>query len=274
MSSYEPHMLFCRRMTPLRLRQMTWTEVEALDPSRVVAILPVGAVEAHGPHLSLLTDGVIADAMAGAAAEKLEGAGLVPVLLPPLDYSAALFAEQFPGTISVEPETIKTLIFDIASGLARWGVPIVSIANAHLDPAHLTSLHAATNALRAAGKIKVAFPDLTQPPWGSRLTEEFKSGACHAGQFEGSIVMASRPELVREEIRKQLAPNHKSLSKAILEGRSTFAEAGGPQAYFGDPAAATVEEGAETIQILGEILAEAALRELGMQMPAAELELA
>lgn len=265
-------MLFCRRMSPLRLREMTWTEVEALDPSRIVAILPVGAVEAHGPHLSLITDGVIADAMARAAATKLEQAGLVPILLPSLDYSAALFAEQFPGTISVEPETIKTLVFDIASGLARWGVPIVSIANAHLDPAHLTSLHAATNALRATGKIKVAFPDLTQSPWGSRLTEEFKSGACHAGRFEGSIVMAAQPEMVRDQIRRQLSPNYKSLSKAILQGRSTFAEAGGPQAYFGDPAAATAEEGAKTIEILGGILAEAALRELGMELPTAKLE--
>lgn len=251
---------------------MTWTEVESLDSSKVVAILPVGAIEAHGPHLSLLTDGVIAEAMADAGGKKLEQAGLVPVLLPPLDYSAALFAEQFPGTISVEPETIKTLIFDIASSLARWGVPIVSIANAHLDPAHLNSLHAATNALRAAGKIKVAFPDLTQPPWGSRLTDEFKSGACHAGRFEGSIVMASRPDLIRDEIRQRLPPVHQSLSKAIREGRSNFAEAGGRQAYFGDPAAATVEEGQKTIQILGDILAEAALRELRMEMPAAELE--
>ena len=48
---------------------MTWKEVEALDREKCVAILPVGAVEAHGPHLPIVTDVIIATAMAEAAAE-------------------------------------------------------------------------------------------------------------------------------------------------------------------------------------------------------------
>ena len=259
-------------MSALRLREMTWTEVADLDSSRIVAILPVGAIEAHGPHLPLITDGVIVDAMACAAGDRLKAAGLVPLILPALDYSAALFAEQFPGTISVEPETVKALIFDIAASLSRWRVPILAIANAHLDPAHLNSLRAATNAVRATSRTKVAFPDLTERPWGSRLTDEFKSGSCHAGQFESSIVMAAQPGMVREEIRAQLSSNQRSLSEAILAGHSTFAEAGGPEAYFGDPAAASAEEGSQTGQILGEILAEATLRELGLRVPGEKLE--
>jgi len=117
---------------------------------------------------------------------------------------------------------------------------------------------------REQQKIQVAFPDLTRRPWGSRLTEEFKSGACHAGQFEGSVILAARPEWVREEIRTTLPANPTSLSTAIRQGRSTFEEAGGPQAYFGDPAAATWDEGEQTIQVLGQILADAVLQELGM----------
>ncbi len=252
-------------MPALRLREMTWTEVAALDISTVVAILPVGAVEAHGPHLPLITDGLISDAMACAAASRLEEAGLVPVILPALDYSAAHFAERFPGTISIESETVVRLIFDIASSLTRWGAPILAIANAHLDPAHLSSLHAAINAVRARGRVKVAFPDLTQRPWGSRLTEEFKSGSCHAGQFETSIVLAANSAMVRQEIQRGLSANQKSLSEAILAGHSNFEDAGGPRAYFGDPGAGSAEEGHKTIQILGEILAESALRELGME---------
>ena len=253
---------------------MTWTEVADLDSSTVVAILPVGAIEAHGPHLPLITDGVISDAMACAAAEILANRGLQPIILPALDYSAALFAEQFPGTVSVEPETVRRLIFDIASSLSRWRVPILSIANAHLDPAHLSSLHAATNAVRSGGKIKVAFPDLTQRPWGSRLTTEFKSGSCHAGQFETSIVMAAGAEMVRETARSTLAPNQRSLSEAILAGESNFAEAGGPLAYFGDPAAASTEEGLQTIDVLGDILAESILREIDMEPVESRAELA
>lgn len=244
--------------------EATWTEVDALDRSRVVPILPVGAVEAHGPHLPLTTDGIIAASMASAAAGRLEEAGLIPVLLPALDYSAAPFAEAFAGTISISPVAVETLLGDIAASLSQWGAPILAIANAHLDPAHLGSLQAATEAIRAAGRIRVAFPDLTRRPWGSRLTEEFKSGACHAGRFEGSIVLAAKPEAVREEIRLSLAPNPVSLAAAIRGGQTSFAQAGGAQAYFGDPAAASAEEGERTIAILGEILAEAVLIELGM----------
>ena len=251
-------------MPPLRLREMTWTEVEALDRSRVVALLPVGAIEAHGPHLPLITDGIIAHSMVHAAAARLEAAELMPLLLPPLDYSAAPFAESFPGTISVAPETISALIVDVADSLATWEIPVLAMANAHLDPTHLGALHSATAAVREKRQIKIAFPDLTRRPWSSRLTEEFQSGACHAGQFEGSVILAARPEWVREELRTTLAANPASLSTAIRNGLSTFEEAGGPQAYFGDPAGATWEEGEQTIQILGQILADAVLQEMGM----------
>jgi creatinine amidohydrolase len=237
---------------------MTWKEAARLDPARTVAMLPVGAIEAHGPHLPLATDGIIAEAMVAAAADRLLGRGLVSVLLPTLPYTAAPFAAAFPGTLSLRPETVTALLADLARALAASGLRLLAIANAHLDPAHLGSLHAGAAAARAAG-LAVAFPDLTRKPWALRLTPEFKSGACHAGRFEGSVVLAARPDLVREPLRLTLPPNPASLSAAIRAGKSSFAEAGGPEAYFGDPAAATREEGEETIGVLGEILAEAVL---------------
>ena len=73
------------------------------------------------------------------------------------------------------------------------------------------------------------------------MTDEFRSGAAHAGQYEGSIVMARASHLVREEIRRELEPNPASLSVAIGEAKRNFEQAGGPRAYFGYPARATVE---------------------------------
>ncbi len=243
-----------------RLSDLTWTEVDSLDPDRVIAILPAGAVEAHGPHLPLSTDGIIADAMAAATAARLHAAGWMPLVLPTVHYSTAPFAAGFAGTISVGAGTVTGLIVDI--GAALPGCRCLAIANAHLDPAHLGSLHAAAEELERRG-VAVAFPDLTRKPWASRLTDEFKSGACHAGRFEGSIVMAARPDLVRDAVRSRLAPNPASLSRAIREGRRSFEEAGGPQAYFGYPADATSEEGRATIEILGRILEEAIDARLG-----------
>ena len=240
---------------------MTWEEVRDLDRSRAVALLPVGAIEAHGPHLPLSTDVVIAEAMAEAAAERLSRAGCSALVLPTLTYTFAGFAAGFPGTVSVRPDTVAATIVEIATSLHRGGISLLGLANAHLDPSHIDALGMAVEAVRESGLMTIVFPDVTKRPWAGRLTEEFRSGACHAGRYEGSIVMARAPELVRDEVRRSLPPNPASLSAAIREGKRTFREAGGPRAYFGAPAEATAEEGESTIQLLGTMLEEAVLAE-------------
>lgn len=262
-------------MTELALQ--TFEEIRALDRARVVALLPVGATEAHGPHLPLGTDVVIAEAMARAAAATLATRGFAPLVLPSIAYSTAEFAAGFDGTISIRPETLRALVVNVARSLARRGIARFAIANAHLEPAHLQALDAAVEEIRAtievaratvrdtravgpenraAGRVAVAFPDITRKPWALRLGDEFRSGACHAGQYEGSIVLAARPETVREAARAALAPNPTLLARAIRDGKRTFEEAGGPRAYFGDPAAASAEEGRALIETLGQILVE------------------
>ena len=239
---------------PLRLASMTWQDVQELDRERAVAILPVGAIEAHGPHLPLVTDGIIAEAMASAGASRILAEGRPAVLLPTFDYVAAPFAASFPGTISVRPETVTQLLVDMARSLAEQGFRTLAIANAHLDPAHLGAIHAAAEICNGENVIEFVFPDLTQKPWAQEMSDEFKSGACHAGQYETSVVMAVRPDLVREGVRRQLPGNGNSLSTAIQEGKSRFEEAGGSFAYFGYPAEATATEGTDTVRLLGDIL--------------------
>lgn len=243
----------------LRWAELPWSEVDALDRYRAVCLLPIGAVEAHGPHLPLGTDALIAEAMAEAAAERLAARDLLPLLLPTLAYAPAPFAAAFAGTVGIDGAALAATLAGIARSLAHHGFGTLAFANAHLDPAHLRALHEAEQSILRDGLLVAVFPDLTRRPWAERLGEEFRSGACHAGRFEGSVVLARRPELMRTEVAAELPANPASLSRAIRDGRSTFAEAGGPRAYFGDPAAATAEEGRATIAVLGEILAEAVL---------------
>jgi len=239
------------------LGEMTWEEVRDLDRARTVAILPTGAIEAHGPHLPLNADVVIAGAMARAGGEALVSGGLLAVILPPLAYSAASFAAGFPGTLSVGGDTVSSILVDLAQELTRQGFRALAVANAHLDPAHLDSIAEAERGARAGGMVPLIFPDITKKPWATRLTEEFRSGACHAGRYETSIVLAERADLVRETIRKGLPPNPASISKAIRSGARSFEEADGARAYFGWPADATPEEGRASIEALGAILADA-----------------
>lgn len=253
------------------LADMTWEEVRDLRRDGAVAILPVGAIEAHGPHLPLSTDVIIAEAMAEAGAARLADHGWEVLVLPPLSYSAAPFAAGFPGTLSIGPETLTRTLVDIARSLGSHGIAVLAIANAHLDPANIGAIGAAAEecgrgeleaAEAGSAACRIVFPDVTRRPWAPRLTEEFRSGACHAGRYEGSVVLAAAPSLVREKIRSGLAPNPVSLSEAIREGKRSFEEAGGARAYFGYPADASAEEGERTIAALGLILAEAVLAEL------------
>ncbi len=244
-------------MTVCWLATATYEDVAALDRRRAVAIVPLGATEAHGPHLPLSTDVIIVEAMARAGAERLSQQGATVVVLPTMALTPAPFAAAFAGTLSVRAATLVALLEDVADGLAAQGFTRIVVVSAHLDPEHLGAVRDAVETIRADG-LRVAFPDLSRKPWSQRLGEEFQTGACHAGRFETSIVLAERPDLVRD-IRTELLPNPASLSVAIRAGQTSFAEAGGPRAYFGWPADATAAEGRTLIDALGAILEEAAL---------------
>jgi creatinine amidohydrolase len=245
---------------------MTWEEVRDVERSRAVAILPVGAVEAHGPHLPLGTDVVIARGMARACADLLAARGRDVFLLPPVWYTAASFADAFPGTVSIAADTTRDTIVQIAAALGAQGIRTLAVANAHLDPVHLGSLRGAVmeseRGARAGESARVVFLDITSRRAAERLSDEFRTGACHAGRFEGSIVLAEAPELVRSDIAAGLRPVPSSLSDAIREGKRSFAEAGGARAYFGWPADATAEEGRASVDVLGEMLAGAVLEDV------------
>ena len=254
----------------------TWTELAELGlgphpptphGSHVVAILPVGAIEAHGPHLPLVTDVIIAAAAAKAALPGLRRLDLHPILLPPLHYTAAPFAAGFPGTISLQPATFSALLTDIAASLEQQGVAALVVVNAHLDPAHLAAIGVVAE---RGGPMPVIHPDLTERRWALRLGDEFRSGACHAGRYETSVVMAAAPELVRDEERRGLAANPASLSRAIRAGAATFEEAGVGEAYCGDPAAATAREGEDTVAALAAIVVEAVAGRLAGRVGQAE----
>ena len=239
----------------------SWTQVrDALASGKpCVAILPCGATEAHGPHLPLSTDVIISEEMAQASLPALRAAGFVAFVLPPLAYAPANYAEAFAGTVNVSAETAKALLVDIARSLKAQGFACLALANSHFDPANVAMLREAAAEIAALG-LPVAFPDFTRRKLAQTLTAEFQSGACHAGQYETSLVMAARPELVDDQSRRALADNPSSLTEAFQKGAKTFAEAGGPDAYFGYPQRASIEEGRESYRIMAAALV-AAVRE-------------
>jgi creatinine amidohydrolase len=234
-------------VTVLQFESMAWPEVQALDKSRTLALLPVGAIEAHGPHLPLATDVLISVEMARRAASKLSAQGWVVLLLPPLSYTAAEFAKSFAGTICLTRETVQATVREVAESLRRAGVKYVCVANSHLDPENIEGLR------QACAASDIVFPDKTRRRWVQTLTDEFKSGSCHAGQYETSLILAVRPDLVRPGHRL-LPPMEVNLAEKISGGSKGFEEIGMKDAYCGAPSKATQEEGEKTFEILSDMI--------------------
>jgi creatinine amidohydrolase len=249
-------------------RSLSWPAFRALPAGTVIAVLPLGALEAHGPHLPLGTDMVIAEAMARAGADRLSRRGFTPVLLPTMPVAPAPFASDFAGTIDAPAAATTALLSAVAQSAGRHGARATVVANAHHDPAHVCAIREAVEEVQARRAAPLIFPDLTRRRWAERLTDEFKSGACHAGRYEGSVVLACQPDLVDAERMAGLPHNPRSLVDAIARGDRTFQQADGHDAYFGWPSQATADEGRDIIERLGAILEEAVVDGLAAQTSA------
>ena len=225
------------------LADLTWQEArETLLPETVV-LLPIGAIEAHGPHLPLNTDVIIAAQLAFRAGNCLAEQGTCVVIAPPVCYGVSYVGSCFPGTIPAPREIVTGLVACVLTELARWGPRRLVVVHAHLEPAHVDALSAAVALAAQTSGAAVAFPDKREPRWATTLSEEFQRGARHAGAYETSLMFAVQPEAVRTELLPNLSPVDVDLPARLKAGARTFAEAGGKDGYFGNPAMASVAEG-------------------------------
>ena len=209
-------------------------------PEGAVHLLPLGATEPHGPHAPLSTDTLISVGICERAAERLDGE--VPVLvLPAMPYGVTRYGSAFPGVVSISEETLRSLVAEIAESVGR-----LVLVNSHFEPEQVETL-------RATG---LPLLDLTRRKNAERLTDEFRSGSCHAGRYETSLVLADRPELVHADRMQALDERHVEMPAAIAAGQTDFLAMGMDQAYCGAPAEASADEGRETFETLTEMLVE------------------
>ena len=214
-------------------------------------ILPVGSCEAHGPHLPLDTDVRIADRTAELAAAELDA-----VVLPALPYGVTEYAAAFDGTIGVPATVVIASIDAVARAAVRQGAVGVVITNAHFEPAHIDAIFRAVAGLGDLG-VPVVFPNVASRRYAHRLGVEFPTGACHAGDYESSMVLAMRPDLVDSAAMHALPDVPIDLARAMRDGAHDFVEAGGVDAYFGWPARSDAQRGHELLAELARIVVEA-----------------
>jgi creatinine amidohydrolase len=188
---------------PILWEELTWKDVDELTRTMKMAIIPTAACEQHGPHLPLSVDTIDCYEVAKRVSERTG----VPVV-PPLTYGCSQSHGDFPGTLSIRPETMMRMICEIVEWLYRSRIRKVLILNGHMwnwGPIY-----------SARENLRYDFPDLqvrvlnwweTTPNTMAKLVVDcpiFPS-YIHANIAETACVLAVRPDLVnmREAIDEE-----------------------------------------------------------------------
>jgi creatinine amidohydrolase len=188
-------------MPPTRFwADMTWRDFERADMSKVIAVLPVAAVEQHGPHLPLGVDCFVNEGWVGRAAAALPS-DLQVLFLPVQTVGVSGEHTGFPGTLALSIETAVRAWTDIGDSVARTGCRKLVVLNSH--GGNVAAIEAVTLRLRMRWRMlavhaswrRLGYPD------GLFSSREMAHGV-HGGDSETSLTLAFRPELVRaDEVR-------------------------------------------------------------------------
>jgi creatinine amidohydrolase len=258
----------------LELAKIPFPEAARLAQSgKALTILPVGVVEEHGAHLPLGMDSFAAEAYAASAAPHLEENGYEVVVAPTINYGVARAAIGFPGTLSLEPGTLKALVVDIGRSLAKHGLNRLVILNGHRDLHHMKALDDARAALvaeKTAQVLCVGFsidPVVTAACHRDGVKHLYRSPRPdregHGGESETSVALHCFPELVQQEIIGQLEPNFDYDVEAFRNETKDYWTISGGRGYFGSPQAASAETGENLVAIRGRNIAQVILKTWG-----------
>lgn len=177
----------------------TALQLQALAASGdAVAVLPIGAVEQHGPHLPVGTDFLVAQDLAAMAMEKLNSEKQF-FLLPAITYALSIEHIHVPGTITLMPETLIHVLTDIGDSLLRLGVKKLVLVNCH--GGNDSAIQIAGRLLRGKGmKLYMVNGGAIRDRLGAQEYD------VHADEIETGMILAAHPEMVdREKITEELS---------------------------------------------------------------------
>jgi creatinine amidohydrolase len=200
-------------MTRMRRRywqDMTTEEFAALDGTRVIALLPVAAIEQHGPHLPVSTDACINQGILAHALELMPD-DLPVTVLPMLPVGKSDEHLGFPGTLTLSAETLIRLWTEVGLSVARAGVRKMVLFNSHGGQPQVMDIVARDLRVRF-GMLVVAYSWYAAGvPSGLFDPDEVRHGI-HAGAIETSMMQHLRPDLVRLDLAANFRPLMAELS--------------------------------------------------------------
>ncbi len=224
------------------LAELTWPEAEARFRETDLVLLPVGAIEQHGPHLPLDTDAYDADRLAREVAAACSDPK--PLVLPLIPYGVSYHHEDFAGTLSVRNETMAQIIYDIGMGAARCGATKLVIVNGH--GGNGAALAFAAQMINRDARIFTCVESGETSDVDIDAMAETHNDV-HAGEVETSTTLALRPELVRMDKARSAVPGFSSRYLDFTNQRgvdwNAYTHRISPSGVLGDPTKATAEKG-------------------------------
>jgi len=195
--------------------ELSAPELRSIVEDTTIALLPVGAVEQHGPHLPLNTDTALAEGMAHEAASRVKSA--VVLVLPTVSVAKSDEHLGFPGVLTLDGPTLQSVLVQIGRSVARSGVRRLVFLNAH--GGNVPVLQTVIRQLRiekamfcvSAGWMSMGYPA------GVISQNELRDGI-HAGLVETAAMLHFRPDLVKMELAKNFVPT----SRAVAESNTVL----------------------------------------------------
>jgi len=257
------------------IAEMTWFEVEDAAKAGAILLWAFGVIEQHGPHLPTGTDVYLPSAVLRAIRRELERRGTRALIVPPYYWGVNVVSGAFPASYRVRPALMAELMADVFASFASDGFTQAFCFSGHGDALHNQTLHAGvTLGFERSGldtsfvtdralaeRIGLDSSDARLTLYDTQATEpEFQfmgigqsSGYCdvHAGRWETSMMQCICPTLVREDERARLEPTRYGMEDlAVWRLGNEHARRKTPLGYFGDPAAATAQEGDRSMRQL------------------------
>lgn len=194
-----------------------WSELTAPDLRTIVddaavALLPVGAIEQHGPHLPLNTDAALAEGMALEAARRV-GDDATVLVLPTLCVAKSDEHHGFPGVLTLDAPTLQSVLVQLGRSVARSGLRRLVFLNAH--GGNVPVLQTVIRQLRieeamfcvSAGWMSMGYPaDVVS-------ADEMRDGI-HGGLVETAAMLHFRPDLVKMELARDFVPASRAVAEA------------------------------------------------------------
>jgi creatinine amidohydrolase/Fe(II)-dependent formamide hydrolase-like protein/7-cyano-7-deazaguanine synthase in queuosine biosynthesis len=229
--------------------ELTWRQARNRLKEIDLALLPVGAIEQHGPHLPLDTDAFDADYLARRVAEACSDPR--PLVLAPISYGVSYHHADFTGTVSISNDTLAKLVYEIGMSVSRNGVKKLVIINGH--GGNSPALNYAAQMINRDAQIFVCVDTGETSDVDIDQIVETPNDV-HAGEIETSTALAVRPHLVRMEQAKKQVPKFSSRYLDFTSRRGVlwyaYTRKISPSGVMGDPTRASAEKGKKIWEIM------------------------